>query len=72
MQIEKGLSSFERWQVDELPMANPCKIVVNESNSDVIFSLARPLAAVIVISPFSAGGKLLELEKRYKIDEKCR
>jgi hypothetical protein len=42
-----------------------------ESNGDVIFSLERPLAVEVGITPFSTAGKTFSTSKGLKIDGQC-
>jgi hypothetical protein len=63
---------FERREIGAKFKINLYQIRVKESIDDVTSGLARPLAAEIVFSPFSAIRKALITSKRYKIDGNCQ
>jgi hypothetical protein len=63
----KNLINFEQRR-DGMKIQRPTKANrAKESNGDAISGLARPLAAEIVMPPFSTGQKTFVASKRYKM-----
>jgi hypothetical protein len=71
MQIEKVEKLLTGERLMENSKTNLYQIEVKKSIGDVTSGLARPLAAEVVFTLFSAITKALIVWKRYKIDGKC-